>query len=381
MKRTILSLILCIALFVLLFGGVKGFISNQQTKGENQLLTNVTSGLPYEVFGGGWNTGHVQGIAIDDAREYIYYSFTTLLVKVNVASGEIEGTVLLPDSLHLGDLAFYEGKLYGSLSGLGGTPDIQYLAVFEPSDITEGSMEYSDVMQAVYLKEVVSDVQKNLYGMFCIDGVTFGTIPGDTSGKKYLFVAGCPDGVEANRTDKNYQVIYVYDMDTLDKNASGFDMDNPHKIGPEIYQKLFVYTGQHYSGPQTLTYDFDTEDIWLGMYAETAEGFPPYRLLAVDHAVKPVYQKLNLGDAPGAAYNEEATKGWVLTLKEVGTEDKATGIWGFAAIPHDVACGFASLGDDYFYVSCNSAGDGKQYSHAQLHYFNRETETFTRVSK
>ena len=67
------------------------------------------------LFTGKWGKLHIQGIAVDRAKGYIYYSFTTKLVKARL-NGEIVGTV---DGLvgHLGCIAFNErdGRLYGSL--------------------------------------------------------------------------------------------------------------------------------------------------------------------------------------------------------------------------------------------------------------------------
>ena len=59
--------------------------------------------MPRHINGGLWNSGHVQGMAIDTAREYMYFSFTTILVKTDM-SGKVIGTVTgITD--HLGDLA------------------------------------------------------------------------------------------------------------------------------------------------------------------------------------------------------------------------------------------------------------------------------------
>jgi hypothetical protein len=40
--------------------------------------------LPRQIYSGEWNTGHVQGIAVDTERGYVYYSFTTALVKTDL---------------------------------------------------------------------------------------------------------------------------------------------------------------------------------------------------------------------------------------------------------------------------------------------------------
>ena len=39
--------------------------------------------IPKPVFSGYFNTGHCQGIAVDPVRRYIYYSFTTAIVKTD----------------------------------------------------------------------------------------------------------------------------------------------------------------------------------------------------------------------------------------------------------------------------------------------------------
>ena len=43
-----------------------------------QSVTNLPKVLSTE----GWKAGHVQGIAVDTKQEYVYLSFTTMLVKI-----------------------------------------------------------------------------------------------------------------------------------------------------------------------------------------------------------------------------------------------------------------------------------------------------------
>ena len=56
------------------------------------------------IFTGLWGNCHIQGIAVDKNNGFIYYSFTTKLIKATL-DGEIVGTV---DGLmgHLGCIAF-----------------------------------------------------------------------------------------------------------------------------------------------------------------------------------------------------------------------------------------------------------------------------------
>ena len=73
--------------------------------------------LPRTIYSQEWKAGHIQGIAVDIQKGYIYYSFTTMLIKADL-QGNIVGTVkgLLG---HLGCIEFNEedGRIYGSLAG------------------------------------------------------------------------------------------------------------------------------------------------------------------------------------------------------------------------------------------------------------------------
>ena len=75
-----------------------------------------TSLLPKNIFSGYFKGGHCQGIAVDTKREYIYYSFTTELVKTDL-QGNLIGSVtgLLG---HLGCIDFNDadGRVYGKIT-------------------------------------------------------------------------------------------------------------------------------------------------------------------------------------------------------------------------------------------------------------------------
>ena len=71
--------------------------------------------LPRLIDSGTFPTGHIQGITVDTEHRYIYYSYTTMLVKADM-QGRIVGTVTGLMG-HLGSLAFNaeDGRVYGSL--------------------------------------------------------------------------------------------------------------------------------------------------------------------------------------------------------------------------------------------------------------------------
>ena len=119
---------------------------------------------------GAWGRCHIQGIAVDPQKGYIYYSFTTKLIKATL-DGKIVGTL---DGLvgHLGCIAFNEkdGCVYGSLEykndALGRDilkivgserefDDTFYVVRFDVDKITALDMSADgDIMTAVCLHEV-----------------------------------------------------------------------------------------------------------------------------------------------------------------------------------------------------------------------------------
>ena len=132
--------------------------------------------LPRTILSGEQGPFHVQGIAVDLDRGYIYLSFTTKLLKMDLA-GNLIGSV---DGLtgHLGCLTRNpaDGRVYGSLEykddvigkGIRKTLDGEsegvdqtgfYIAIFDADRITRPDMdaERDSVMTAVYIKEAVDD--------------------------------------------------------------------------------------------------------------------------------------------------------------------------------------------------------------------------------
>ena len=223
------------------------------------------------IFTGSWGKCHIQGIAVDEEHGYIYYSFTTKLVK-STLDGKIVGCV---DGLmgHLGCIAFNreDRRIYGSLEykrdaigreileKLGQSADLTdafYIAVFDADKIDRMGMdaEKDGVMKNVYLEEVLRDYSgtgvdrwgnpvPHRYGCSGIDGTTFGPMFGEPpDSKQYLFVSY---GVysDVNRDDNDHQVILCYDTENWDTYAAPLSQSNMHRNGPsEPTDKLFVYT-------------------------------------------------------------------------------------------------------------------------------------------
>ena len=312
--------------------------------------------LPKSINFGGMGTGHIQGIATDTKREYMYYSFTTSLVKTDM-KGNVIGSV---NGLagHLGCIAYnYEnGKLYGSLeykhdaigssilsrinNGSECEIDVEdgfYIAIFDVEKIDRIDMdaERDSVMSAVYLDKVTEDYkfEGHRYGCSGIDGMTFAPVPASADKKKYVYVAyGIYSDTE--REDNDRQVLLRYDWREFDKYAAPLNQKAMHRCGPKSPEDVyFVYTGNTEWGVQNLEYDDDTGYMFLAVYNGHKPSFPNYPMFVA-----------NMNEPA-----KEMSDGKYISLKATPLTDEKTGISGID-FPYG-STGTLSLGGGYFYFS------------------------------
>jgi len=329
-------------------------------------------GFTQTLNGGAWATSHVQGIAVDATAGYIYWSFTTLLVKTDL-QGNLIGTVE-GFTGHLGDLDFNaaDGRVYGSLEYK--AQNTFYIAVIDVDAIDRVGIQAqnSPIVQTVYLEEVVADFTADLdgngvfdgdvantpdhrYGSSGIDGVSFGPAFGSTDGPQYLTVAY---GVYENldRTDNDHQVLLQYDTSSW----AGFERPllegAPHRSGPDdVDGKYFVYTGNTRYGVQNLEYDEYLQRWFMGVYAGSKPQFPNYGLFAVDAAATPVLSEL---------VGTGGDQGLLIPLADDGLTDPATGIRGWR---QKADVGIQGLGDGLFYLAVGTKVGGKETGDITLH--------------
>ena len=346
--------------------------------------------FPAEVYGGAWPAGHVQGIAVDEKKGFMYFSFTNLLVKTDLAGHPVGSVTGFTG--HLGDLDFnrQDGRVYGSLE----YKDAQafYIAIFDVDRITTLGMdaETSEVVTAVHLKEVVTDYSADMngdgvfdgnvgntpdhrYGCSGIDGVAFGPEFGRRHGKQQLTVAY---GVYSNtaRQDNDHQVLLQYDIARWRAYERPLTQAAPHTAGPERPDgKYFVHTGNTTYGVQNLEYDGHTGKWFMAAYKGVKPGFPNYSFFMVDGSAQPVR-----GPIKGQPQPEE---GELLALSPGGLHHPETGIrgWEFGG-----QYGLASLDDGRYYVVQDGKivedGVTKQTAHARLHRWTGQTPApFERV--
>ena len=342
------------------------------------------------IFTGFWGNCHIQGIAVDKKNGYIYYSFTTKLVKATL-NGDIVGSV---DGLvgHLGCIAFNENDacLYGSLeykndaigkgilNSIGSSMNLSdgfYIVRFNVSEIDRIGITLEDnenIMTAVYLKEVTDDYNgtgfdkmsekvAHKYGCSGIDGVTFGPLPGQENSKMYLYVAYGVYG-DVARNDNNHQILLCYDIEELNQYFKKLNQKDMHKNGPSNpYEKYFVFTGNTRYGVQNLEYDSFTKSFFMAVYKGEKIEFPNYSLFAVDTECSPeenFFEEL-----------QETIK--CLTLKKQGLYDEKSGIYGWN-FPYGTT-GLFSFGDGNYLISHETSTPEGQCSYIHYYKWNETT--------
>ena len=311
--------------------------------------------LPLSIKTGEWKGGHIQGIAVDRERKYIYCSYTTEFIKLDM-EGNLIGSVR-GFTGHLGCMAYnYEdGRVYASLEykndaigrgildHLGIKEEIQnafYVAIFDVDKIDRPDMnaETDDVMTTVWLKEVADDYlavwkengmeKKHRYGCSGIDGMTFAPAF-EGEGQRLLVAYGIYSDV--NRTDNDYQVLLSYKPEELKPYEALLTAENIHTSGPEACEeRYFVYTGNTSWGIQNLEYDPYTGDLYAAVYKGVKPQFSNYSMFVIKGEQTPVLEEL-------IGYGGEMGK--VLALKGKGND-----------FPYG-STGIISLGDGSFYFS------------------------------
>ena len=350
--------------------------------------------LPRTIRTGEQGPFHVQGIAVDLEHGYIYFSFTTKLLKMDLA-GNLIGSV---DGLtgHLGCLTMNsaDGRIYGSLEykddvigkGIRKTLDGEsegvdqtgfYIAVFDAERITRPDMdaERDSVMTSVYVREAVDDYFAEVenggrkvahrFGCSGIDGVTFAPRFGSGEGGDYLYVAYGIYG-DTLRTDNDYQVLLAYDTRDWKRYEQPLSQSNLHKSGPAAPDhKYFVRTGNTSYGIQNLAYDPASGNLYAAVYKGKKSQYPNWSLFVIDGSRPAQKESLEGFDTP--------VDGEMLSLLEAGNSSGGIRGWNFKW----GATGLCSLGGGYFYISENarSKETRQQSSTVRLYEWTGDAET------
>ncbi|MFE5855519.1 hypothetical protein ACFQ61_20205 [Streptomyces sp. NPDC056500] len=341
-----------------------------------------TAALPVSVDGGTWQSGHLQGMAIDHARGFMYFSFTDLLVRTDMSGNPIGSVTGFTG--HLGDLDFNpdDGRVYGSLE-YKDAPAF-YIAIFDGESITRMNMDAQStgVVSTVHLKEVTEDYTADLdhngvfggdtadtadhrYGCSGIDGIAFGPSMERKDRVKLTVAYGIYS--HTGRTDNDHQVLLQYDVRSWRKYEKPLLESVPHTSGPVAPEgKFFVHTGNTTYGVQNLEYDAHSGNWIMAVYRGKKAAYPNYSLFVIDGSKAPSWSAVQ-----GQARPEV---GRLLSLLPQGLHDERTGQYGYRARGQ---YGLVSLDDGRFYIArAGTDGTGetsRQTGRAELYRWTGST--------
>ena len=339
-------------------------------------------------------SGHVQGTAASSDGRYLYHSMTNALVKQDAFTGEIVGAVwgidaYMGSSSHIGDVAYYNGKVYGGCTISNSAKENCVIIIFEADKIvgdmtmtstyTENGVEYP----VVKISYVGAPIRNNFsaqngvgpygevlglggkYGVRnAIDSTTIGPAFGaDADGKYYLTLGlGAPgkagtvtvNGETVNatvRTDNHYLVLAQYDIAAVEASAvtvkeTDFLAVAAEKGVTDFANVYFFYAGYHDYGLQNLAYDeYKNAYIMTGYGVGDSTKFPSYDSFIVDASTY----------TAGELVGNDGDTGKILSAL-CGTEDTVygTGILGYTDY---WGVGVIALGNGYYYL--NSAPNGE----------------------
>ena len=326
--------------------------------------------------GGSWDIKHCQGMAIDQKKGYVYYSYTNTFVKCDL-EGNAVGSITGIEG-HLGDICYNErdGKVYASLNPEG--KKALYLAIIDVDNLNGMDVDAVEgkLIRTVHLTHVWEDFKAKVknecktysrrYGVSGTDAMCFG--PSFETGDGYYLTISCGTTPQVERTDNDYQVLVQYDVTGWwDKYGQPLSYKKVHHVGPkDIHGKFFVYTGNTYYGVQTMTY-FDELNLWLlNVYSTRKDNFPKYNLFIVDGDIKPKEKALK------GQEKKDVQK--VLTLYKDGSYDENTKIYGWKI--SNGAKGMEYLFNGLFYIiHPYKTWYGKQTGVAYLYVWNPSAST------
>ena len=301
-------------------------------------------------------TGHLQGMCVDDDLRYMYVSYTNGIGKIDMATGKVAGYLTGFDGgLHIGCLAYYDGYIYGSFEAQA-THKFYIIQVDESQfwGVMDTREKWLDAVRVILLYEPTVDARDLMgdtwdngdgiagrneevghrYSNAGIDGVTFGTYPGEF-GKKdadvYMFVSYGTywftngDTKLSNRLDDEHIILQAYNTKDFlnEQNQSQYllelaytDTTTPDQNGVSnarslnyaadsilhAEKALFVFVGNTRWGCQQIEYDRTTGDIWLSTYS-ASDGSPVAgtNWHVIDGSKTPQHKEVQLGQNADAS--------------------------------------------------------------------------------
>lgn len=299
---------------------------------------------------------HIQGLALDKKEKCLYCSFTSAFFKCDL-EGNVIGSVTGING-HLGAMTYEpkSKKVYASLEikddeiGRGVSDALGaerhekaasrfYVAEIDVRKIDRLEVPFEEAMTLHPIEEVAKDyldtvevngvTLEHKYGCSGMDGVAIAPGFGAKGKEKFLYVAYGVYG-DTTRVDNDYNILLCFKMDDLAKPV----------------HKYFVKTGNTRYGVQNMTYDANSERLYLAVYKGSKSQYPNYSLFSLD-----IHQKPFMGKLENVPYEENE-------VEQVSVTEGSFFKWG--------STGLYSFGDGRWYISKNGKKDGCQFSDVTL---------------
>ena len=214
-----------------------------------------------------------------------------------------------------------------------------YVAEIDVRKIDRLEVPFEEAMTLHPIEEVAKDyldtvevngvTLEHKYGCSGMDGVAIAPGFGAKGKEKFLYVAYGVYG-DTTRVDNDYNILLCFKMDDLAKPV----------------HKYFVKTGNTRYGVQNMTYDADSERLYLAVYKGSKSQYPNYSLFSLD-----IHQKPFMGKLENVPYEENE-------VEQVSVTEGSFFKWG--------STGLYSFGDGRWYISKNGKKDGYQFSDVTL---------------
>lgn len=352
----------CCAITAAAASPVTGVASDQWKQALDSTKSKTSYYSPYmaasnsEEFYSKIGTGHLQGMCVDDDLRYMYVSYTDGIGKIDMKTGEVAGYLTGFDGgLHIGCLAYYDGHIYGSFEAQA-THKFYIIQVDESQfwGVMDTREKWLDAVRVILLYEPTVDARDLMgdtwdngdgiagrneevghrYSNAGIDGVTFGTYPGEFGKENadvYMFVSYGTywftngDTTLSNRLDDEHIILQAYNTKDFlnEQNQSQYllelaytDTTTPDQNGVSNARSLnyaddsilhakkamFVFVGNTRWGCQQIEYDRTTGDIWLSTYG-ASDGSPVAgtNWHVIDGSKTPQHKEIQLGQNADAS--------------------------------------------------------------------------------
>lgn len=346
------------------------------------------SKLPRQIYSGEQGPFHVQGIAVDLDRGYMYFSFTTTLLKTDMQGnllGSVEGM-----TGHLGCMTLNpdDGRLYASieykhdaigkgiLNKLEGVRNDEqtgfYVAVFDVDRIDRIGMnaEKDDVMKTVYIKEARRRLLRQSLQQRTGAGTPFRLL-GHRRRDIRTRIRPEPRRQEVPLRRLRHLRRHAAHRQRLSGDsglrhpgleavrAAAHAREPAQERSRETAPQIFPLHGNTSWGIQNLAYDKASGNMHAAVYKGKKSHYPNYSYFVIDGSKAPERKQLQGFDP--------AVEAEVLSLLPEGLHDAQSDTWGWNF--KWGTTGLCPIGDGYFYISHNAKDKqtGNQSSTVQLY--------------